>query len=360
MLQTIHEFASDRLRESNEDAEIRRRHAWQFVAMARAAEPDLLHEDRSWLDRLEQEHDNIRTALRWSIDSADAEPGLWLAGHVWRFWQVRSHIGEGQTWVAELLAAPAAQERTAARAKALGAAGSLAYYHGDWKGVRPAYEEAMEISEEIDDARALAEACYNLSFAEILDRNGPRAKELLARAAELYERLGDHLAAAHADAGHALVLAEEGDFDAAFGELEGALRTFIDARDMWGIAFASGQRAAYALRLEDYPAAREAMLHSLEASDALEVWSWRSVAIQGFAVTEIIDGDAELGVRLAGAAEHMVELAGGAGPPPAIIMMESPLEAAKRKLPQDRIEALLAEGRAMDPTEAIALAHDLG
>ncbi|MFL5737737.1 MAG: ATP-binding protein [Actinomycetota bacterium] len=360
MLQTIREFASDRLRESQDETEIRRRHARQFVAMAKAAEPELLHEDRSWLDRLEQEHDNIRAALRWSIDSGDAEPGLWLAGHLWRFWQVRSHIGEGQTWVAELLVAPAAQERTAARAKALGAAGSLAYYHRDWKHVRPAYEEALAISEEIGDTRALAEACYNLSFAEILDRKAPRAKELLTRAAELYERLGDDLAAAHADAGHALVLAEEGDFDGAFEELEGALETFIGARDWWGVAFASGQRAAYALRGEDYPAARQAMLMSLDASDALEVWGWRSVAVQGFALTEILDGDAELGVQLAGAAERMVELGGGAEPPPAIIMMESPLEAAKQKLPQDRIDALFAEGRAMDPAEAIAVAHRLG
>jgi hypothetical protein len=126
------------------------------------------------------------------------------------------------------------------------------------------------------------------------------------------------------------------------------------------VAFASGQTAAYALRSEDYPAARKAMLRSLTAADALEVWSWRSVAIQGFAVMEVLDGDPEVGVRLAGAAEHMVELGGGSEPPPSIIMMEPALELAKEKLPQERIDALADEGRAMDPVEAIALARSRG
>ena len=86
-------------------------------------------------------------------------------------------------------------------------------------------------------------------------------------------------------------------------------------------------------------------------------WNWRAVAIQGFAVTEMLDGDPEVGVRLAGAAEHMVELGGGSEPPPSIIMMEPALELAKEKLPQERIDALADEGRAMDPVEAIALAR---
>ncbi|HEY2803649.1 MAG TPA: adenylate/guanylate cyclase domain-containing protein, partial [Actinomycetota bacterium] len=175
MMQTIREFAGDRLRESGEEREIRRRHAQQLVGMAEAAEPNLLQKDATWLDRLEEEHDNIRAALQWSIDSGEPEPGLWLAGSLWRFWQVRGHIGEGQVWVAELLSAPAAQARTPARAKALGASGSLAYYHGDWAHVRPPYEEAFEIAEDVGDVRAKAEASYNLSFAEILDQDIARA-----------------------------------------------------------------------------------------------------------------------------------------------------------------------------------------
>jgi predicted ATPase/class 3 adenylate cyclase len=357
MLQTIREFASERLGGSGEEQELRRRHAWQYVAMAEAAEPTLLQKDQRWLERLEEEHDNIRAALRWSIDANDAEPGLWIAGHLWRFWQVWSHIAEGQSWVIELLSTGSARARTAARAKALGAAGSLAYYHGDWANIRGPYEEALEIAREIEDEHAVAEACFNLSFAEILDRDTGAAKELLRHAVELYVRLNERLPAAHANAGLALVIAEEGDLDGATREVEAALQTFVDAGDLWGIAFASGQRAAFSLRRKDYDRARESMLMSLDASDALEVWGWRSVAIQGLAVTEILDGDPEVGVRLSGAAEHMVELGGGSEPPPSIIMMEPALELAKEKLPQDRIDALADEGRAMDPAEAIALAR---
>jgi tetratricopeptide (TPR) repeat protein len=285
---------------------------------------------------------------------------LWLAGYLWRFWQVRGHIGEGQAWVAELLSIPATQARTLARAKALGSAGSLAYYHGDWTTVRAPYQEAFEIAEEVGDVHAQAQASYNLSFAEILDQNTARAKELLRRSADLYASIGEELSAAHANAGLSLAMATEGDFGGATRVLEDALRTFIDAGDLWGVAFASGQTAAFALRSGDYPAAREAMLRSLTAADALEVWSWRAVAVQGFAATEVLDGDPEVGVRLAGAAEHMVELGGGSEPPPAIIMMVPALELAKEKLPQDRIDALADEGRAMDPMEAIALARSRG
>ena len=357
MMQTIREFAGDRLRESSEEGEIRRRHAQHLVGVAKAAEPNLLQKDKSWLDRLEEELDNIRAALQWSIDIGEPEPGLWLAGYLWRFWQVRGHIGEAQAWVAEVLSAPAAEARTPARAKALGSAGSLAYYHGDWANVRAPYEEVFEIAQEIGDVRAEAEATYNLSFAEILDQNTARAKELLRRTADLYTSVGAELPAAHANAGLSLAMAAEGDFDGASERLEDALGTFIDAKDLWGVAFASGQAAAYALHRGDYPAAREALLRSLSAADALEVWSWRSVALQGFAVTEMLDGDAEVGVRLAGAAETMMDLGGGSEPPPSIIMMEPPLELAKEKLPQGRIDALADEGRAMDPVEAIALAR---
>jgi predicted ATPase/class 3 adenylate cyclase len=360
MLQTIREFASDRLRESEEETEIHRRHAWQFVGMAEAAEPELLHQGASWLDRLEDEHDNVRAALRWSIDHDEAESGLWLAGYLWRFWQVRSHLIEGQEWVAELLTVPSAQTRNAARAKGLGAAASLAYYHGDWAHVRPPYEEGLDIAIEIGDESAEAEASYNLAFAEILDGNTAAAKQRLRHSAELYRRQGDDLRAAHANAGLSLAIAEEGDLDGAIRVVDSALQTFATAGDLWGVAFASGERAAFAFAQNDYPKAREAMLRSLQTADQLEVWGWRSVALQGFAVAEILDGDPEVGVRLAGAASRMVDLGGESEPPATIVMMKSPMELAKERFPQERIDALVAEGRAMDPREAIALARSLG
>jgi hypothetical protein len=97
MLETIREFAAERLADSGEEDDLRRRRARDIVASVEAAEPHLLR-DPPVLDRLETEHDNIPAALRSAIESGDAESGLRIVGALWRFWQIRSHLAEGRGW----------------------------------------------------------------------------------------------------------------------------------------------------------------------------------------------------------------------------------------------------------------------
>src|SRR5207302_4674806 len=95
MLQTIREFASDRLEQSGEAASIKDRHLQAFIALAEQARPYLFGRLRKeWPDRLEMEQDNFRAALDWAIASGNARSALLLSASLWRFWQMRASIHE--------------------------------------------------------------------------------------------------------------------------------------------------------------------------------------------------------------------------------------------------------------------------
>ena len=105
---------------------------------------------QAWLDRLEEEHDNLRAALDWCQEDPDgAQPGLQLAADLFFLWWIRGYFAEGQRRYAAVLGRAGAQERTAARAKALSRAGGLLSIHGDAASARPLFEEGLAIAREI-------------------------------------------------------------------------------------------------------------------------------------------------------------------------------------------------------------------
>jgi predicted ATPase/class 3 adenylate cyclase len=356
MLETIREFGVERLEASGEAEEIRRRHVRFVVGTTEGPEHELLARDRSRLDMMEEEHDNVRAALRWSIDSREPEPGLRIAGALWRFWQVRNHLAEGRRWTEELLSLPPAA-RTEARAAALSGLGSLSYYLGDADAVRPAYEESLGIYRELGDRSGEAEEAYNLGFASLLERDHPRAKAYFEQAERLYRDLDEPVRAAHVIAGLGLVTIEEGDLPRASALIERARRTFLREQDLWGMTFTAGQLASIAMQQGDYKRARAGALDSLDGSEAMGALGWNAVAVQALAVLAIRIGDPEHGIRLAGVVEQLWGLSGGEAPP-SITGLEDPLDLVGDSLPRDRIDALLAEGRTMDVREAIAYARE--
>ena len=117
MLETIREYAGERLEESGEAEELRLRHAVHFLALADEAFPNLLGTPGDWLDRLEAEHDNLRAALDHLETSGDTQSALQLAGALYRFWWMRGHLAEGARRIELLLAADS--RPTAARGRAL-------------------------------------------------------------------------------------------------------------------------------------------------------------------------------------------------------------------------------------------------
>ena len=157
MLETIREFALERLAARGDGEAARRRHAAFYLVLAEEAEPGLLGpKQREWLERLDSERDNIRAALSWALDAGEAEVGLRIGAALWRYWQLRSYVQEGRERLEELLALGSGS--TATRATAQTTIASLTLLQGDGETARRLLEESLTVHRRNGDARMVAYA----------------------------------------------------------------------------------------------------------------------------------------------------------------------------------------------------------
>jgi predicted ATPase/class 3 adenylate cyclase len=192
MLETIREFASERLEKSDEADDLRRRHAQHLLTFARQLEPHA-PVTRDWLDALEEEHDNVRAALDRLQATGEIELALELAEAMWRFWKLRGHQKESQRRFDKLLAADL--RPTAARAHALNAAAGASVENGDFELGRRQAEEALAIHRGLGDDWGVARSVYMLGYAAIESGDFETAKPLFEETVGLLTALGyEHLA----------------------------------------------------------------------------------------------------------------------------------------------------------------------
>lgn len=159
LLEVIREYARGKLSAPDEADRVRDRHLDFFLKLGEEATQKSRGSDPgAWLGQLETDLDNLRAALEWSRESGQAAAGLRLAGALWFFWFARGHFSEGRERLLEVLARPAAAERTAARANALNAAGVLQALQGQHLESRRLFEEALAIGRELADKPIMATA----------------------------------------------------------------------------------------------------------------------------------------------------------------------------------------------------------
>jgi predicted ATPase/class 3 adenylate cyclase len=197
MLETIRQYARERLAEAGELDALRRKHREFVVALVEEARPRLFRADQvEWMERLEVDHDNIRAALESCEDSPGAGvDGLRIAGALWRFWWDRGHLNEARARYAAALAHPGAQKRTAARAWALLGAGVItqiidAPLLGTPEPARPFYEESLTLFRELGDTRGAAMALGQ--WAQTFPGEWARQVALMREAASALREEGDH------------------------------------------------------------------------------------------------------------------------------------------------------------------------
>ncbi|HJP65860.1 MAG TPA: adenylate/guanylate cyclase domain-containing protein, partial [Actinomycetota bacterium] len=191
MLETIREFATERLAETDEVL-VRRRHAEYFLQLAEEAEPHFIGEDAlAWLDRFEREHDNIRTVLRWAISNEEPALGLTLGAAIWRFWFQRGHLREGYAWMSRLLELPSAADHPAALARGHAGAGGLVYWMNDLDATERHYAAALDLYRGLDDPDRLAEALSNLAYVPGLRGDYGSAIPLFEEALALARQVGN-------------------------------------------------------------------------------------------------------------------------------------------------------------------------
>jgi len=178
MLETIREYAIERLEESGEAGAIRRRHARHYLELIETTEPAFFNREWPvWLRRLEQEHDNLRAALQSTLSGGETELALCLAGALVWFWYDRGHLSEGRRWLATVFA-QAVTAPSVARAKALIGAGSLAHRQYDLDRAVEHLDEGLRLSRELGDDWSSALALINLGLVAHDQGDYARAREL--------------------------------------------------------------------------------------------------------------------------------------------------------------------------------------
>ena len=157
MLETIREYALEQLGDSREDADaIGRRHAEWFLALGEEAEPFLTGAAQPvWLERLEDEHDNLRTSLDWFFDHGDVDCAVRLAGSLWLFWYTRGHVTEARRWLRRAIDATP-DEPSKGRSKVLHGAGYLAEEQNDSEEALALLEGSLAYAKELGDNAAAA------------------------------------------------------------------------------------------------------------------------------------------------------------------------------------------------------------
>ncbi len=193
MLETIREYAADRLDARGEAHERRRRHAQYFTSLAVSVEADILAgaDPAPPLHRLESEHDNLRVALAHFHEQMLAEPALRLASSLAYFWRVRAHLSEGRRWLESSLAL-AGDVEPGLRVKAQSSAGRLAYRQGDYSRARELHEQALFGARNGDDPRAVGQALSDLGGVSLAEGDLERAETLYTESAQVL-RACDHL-----------------------------------------------------------------------------------------------------------------------------------------------------------------------
>jgi predicted ATPase len=397
MLNTIREYALDRLGESDDEAAVRRAHAAYYLVLAEEGAEDVVAHPE-WLDRFEVEHDNFRLALDYLITSGEAEWGLRLGAALFRFWETRDYLAEGRDAIARLLAMPGTAARPKLRARLLFAAAVLAGEQGDYEAGRQLFEDSLETCVELNDNRGVAVALNALAVnarerGELVDAtslfercvtiwrdlgdladiaralsNLANAKKLqgeYAPASALYDECLTMFRKAGDDAGVAWTLncqadvaREKLDLVAARSFCEQSLAAFRQLRDGWGIASALSDLASLNSDQGNDAEARRLYGESIKMFQELGHKRGIARALECLAVSAAAQSSAEQSLHLAGAAAALRQRLGA---PLALAdqpRLEKALEFARRTLGNAAGLTAWMEGWAMPVEQAIHEALD--
>jgi predicted ATPase/DNA-binding CsgD family transcriptional regulator len=359
MLETIHDFAVERLEESGEAGLVRAAHARVFLTLAEDVGHEVAdgREPQAALARLDAEHDNLRAALAWTLDDqreADVrEVGSRLASALWRFWAMRGYLTEGQQWVDRALRADG-DVAPVWRARALNASGNLARWHGEFALATERHEACLALRRELGDKPGEATSLLNLGNIAFDVGDFPRAVELFGSSLTLYREVADEAGAALALNNLGTALREAGQPEQAVALHEESLALRRALGDRLGIAQALDNLGRVAMHRGDWqragPLLRESLVLWRELGDRLSA----PRTIEDLASLAAAEGDAERAVRLWGAADALRTRLGF---PIALRRRQrytAELEDARSRLGEARFATAWATGQVLDPDAAIA------
>lgn len=257
LLETIREYAWEKLEESGDVETVLRRFAAYYLALAEEGEIGLKGaEQATWLERLEQEHDNLRAVLRTAAANGDLDVGLRLAGALYPFWEARGPLHEGRYHLDELVTRAAqgdmAQVGLPVLAKALDGAGRLAIVQGDYVQAAEYYARNLDVNRALRDTAGVAAALNGLGNAAFYQADLERATAMYRESLALRRDLGDRrgVAASLNNLGNTALM--QGDLEGARPFLEESLSIHRQMGNAALISISLANLGAIAVQQDDY------------------------------------------------------------------------------------------------------------
>ena len=357
LLETIRQYARERLLESGEAALAHNRHLAFFLQLAEEADPKLRGPDEIiWYERLEREHHNLRAALSWSLESQNADAGLTLASKLSFFWFVRGYLRESIGWLEKVLAQSRGAS-AASRAEALKWLGMVLHSsRGDYDRAALLWEESLTLYRELGDRAGIAWIQNYQGINALNQGEYAKAEQLLGESLALRRDLGDPWSLAHTLQNFVSLAMQQGDHVSAKEHAEETLALFQRAGDQRGVARQLMDLGMIAREQGD--SARASALLTEAISQFLIVGDkWSSAyALESLAPLADGQGDSERAARLFGAAEALRDAIGMPLNPSDRSGYERVVEAVRRRLDEEKFANAWMEGRAMAMEQAIEYA----
>ncbi|HEX5850952.1 MAG TPA: LuxR C-terminal-related transcriptional regulator, partial [Rubrobacter sp.] len=357
LLETVREYASERLQENGEARLLGSRHAAYFLRLAERAAPELFGPDQAtWLGTLEAEHDNLRSALGWALGEG-GEAGLRLANALGEFWYMHGHLEEGRRWLDRGLASTGSHSPLL-RARALEKVGWIAIFQNDDEATT-LLEESLRLFKELGDEQASALALAGLGWA-LLYLAGDESRLLTLRAEAEVLRKGslDRWTLSHLLTFLALAALVEEDHDHAVALSEESMALSRELGDTLGLAICTHTLGMAAAGQGDYERASALFEENLrvlwEQGDRVNVGH----CLLGLGGVAISQGHPERATLLWGAAESLREATGSTLTPlvRSHYAYEARLADARSRMGEAAFLEAWDRARALTPRQAVEYA----
>jgi predicted ATPase/class 3 adenylate cyclase len=399
MLETVHEFAREKLRQSAEAEQIKRVHAEYFLTVAEEAFPELRGPHQlEWLERLEAEHDNMRAALSWALDRKEVESALRLGSALSGFWSVRDYQSEGRRWLGEalamdgrvspevramalagagwlamdqgdlgrakeaceegleLLANEAREEASEARLWLLGFLGWVAWQREQHEQAKQLFEEGLALSQEMSDIWWLATSLSNLAVVSQSLGDSERATELYYESMGLLREQGDKHSLAINLNNLAMVVYSQGDLGRAAQLTEEAVALFRELGARGDAALGLCNLGWIALLQDDLGRTTDLYRESLSLSWDTGLNQIVQGSLEGLACLAGAQGKTERATQLWGAAQALHETKGIPRDIDFLAEADARISAVRSGMGEEAWEEAWHKGRAMTLDEAVSYA----
>jgi predicted ATPase/DNA-binding CsgD family transcriptional regulator/predicted Ser/Thr protein kinase len=355
MLEIIRQYARERLLASGELDQIRWRHLAYYLQLAEDAELKLRSaEQLIWLNRLEIEHDNLRAALAWSLESEATKEGLRLAGALSVFWDRRGYLSEGSQWLERVIANT--HQNDLILAKALIRAGHLAWQQSNHEQALTLVEQSLALCRQYDDKKGTARSLYELGVIAHWQGDRGRGGSLLEESLSLFREIKDELNIIEVLLFLADIRLRQGDNEQAVALWQESLTLSQKLGDNFGISFALSGLGEVARRQGDYKQAvihfQQALTLTGEQKSKVQI----TFTLEALGITIAEQGQSEWAARLWGAAEALRETVRAPLPSSYHPEYAPYLKVARTALGEEVFTAVWAEGRALTLEQTIALA----